>query len=116
MDIGWLQQGLRKRVEETIKDSGLTLNIDHLFGGIPAMETANTTEIIRAAEKFTGHSAESVAFGTEGPFLQQLGMDTVILGPGDIAQAHQPDEYLGLDQLNPTVLLIQNMVKRFCLS
>ena len=115
MDITELQNSLRKQIDETIKDSGLTLNINHLFGGIPAMETPATAEIIRAAEKFTGHTAESVAFGTEGPFLQQLGMDTVILGPGDIAQAHQPNEYLALNQLNPGIALIQNLVKQFCM-
>ncbi|MCW8826981.1 MAG: acetylornithine deacetylase [Gammaproteobacteria bacterium] len=114
MDITELQNSLRRRVEGSIKDSGLELNIDHLFGGIPAMETPATAEIIQAAERFTGHTAESVAFGTEGPFLQQLGMETVILGPGDIAQAHQPDEYLGLDQLNPTTALIRNLVNQFC--
>ncbi|NOR51454.1 MAG: acetylornithine deacetylase, partial [Gammaproteobacteria bacterium] len=116
MDIAELQNSLREQVEESIKDSGLDFSIKHLFSGIPAMETANTTEIIRAAEKFTGYSSETVAFGTEGPFLQQLGMDTVILGPGDIAQAHQPDEYLGLDQINPTVTILRNLIKRFCID
>jgi acetylornithine deacetylase len=114
MEIAELQNSLKLRVEESIKDSGLSVNIDHLFGGIPAMETPATAAIIQAAEKLTGHSAESVAFGTEGPFLQQLGMDTVILGPGDIAQAHQPDEYLGLDQLNPARSLIQQLVRQLC--
>jgi acetylornithine deacetylase len=114
MNIAELQNSLKLRVEESIKDSGLSVNIDHLFGGIPAMETPATAAIIQAAEKLTGHSAESVAFGTEGPFLQQLGMDTVILGPGDIAQAHQPDEYLELDQLNPARSLIQQLVRQLC--
>jgi len=114
MDITELQSTLKKRIEESIQNTGLRLNIDHLFGGIPAMETPASAEIIQATERLTGHSPESVAFGTEGPFLQQLGMDTVILGPGDIAQAHQPDEYLGLDQLNPTVTLIHGLIKELC--
>lgn len=114
MDITQLQNSLRKRIEASIKETGLALNIEHLFGGIPAMETPTTATIIQAAEKFTGHSSESVAFGTEGPFLQQLGMETVILGPGNIAQAHQPDEFLGLDQLKPTRDLIRNLVTQLC--
>jgi acetylornithine deacetylase len=44
-----------------------------------------------------------------------LGMETIILGPGDIAQAHQPDEYLALDRLQPTVELLQGLIRRFCL-
>ena len=43
--------------------------------------------------------AGTVAFSTEGPFLQALGMETVIFGPGSIDQAHQPDEYLALDRI-----------------
>jgi acetylornithine deacetylase len=42
-------------------------------------------------------------------------METIILGPGDIAQAHQPDEYLALDRLQPTVELLQGLIRRFCL-
>ncbi len=45
---------------------------------------------MRIAEKLTGHSAEAVAFGTEAPYLQRLGCETLVLGPGDIACAHQP--------------------------
>jgi len=35
--------------------------------------------------------AGSVAFATEGPYLNQIGLQTLILGPGDIEQAHQPE-------------------------
>ena len=42
-------------------------------------------------------------------------MQTLILGPGDIEQAHQPDEYLRLDRLKPTVDLLEKMIGEFCL-
>ena len=48
--------------------------------------------------------------------LNKLGMDAVVLGPGSINQAHQPDEYLALEQIKPTVKLIQNLVKQFCVQ
>ncbi|MCR9257042.1 MAG: acetylornithine deacetylase [Alphaproteobacteria bacterium] len=41
----------------------------------------------------------AVAFATEGGLFQRAGMDAVIFGPGDIEQAHQPDEFIALDQL-----------------
>jgi acetylornithine deacetylase len=63
----------------------------------------------------TGHRAEAVAFGTEAPFLQSLGMDTIVMGPGSIDQAHQPDEYLALDQISPTVELLRNLIAHYCL-
>jgi acetylornithine deacetylase len=64
----------------------------------------------------TGFTAETVAFGTEAPYLKQIGMDVVVLGPGDIAQAHQPDEFLALDRIGPTVGMIRELIGRFCVS
>jgi acetylornithine deacetylase len=43
-------------------------------------------------------------------------METVILGPGDIAQAHQPDEYLAMDRIQPTVTLLRRLIERFCVA
>ncbi len=40
-----------------------------------------------------------VAFGTEAGLFQGAGMPTVVCGPGDIQQAHQPDEFVSLEQL-----------------
>ena len=40
-----------------------------------------------------------VAFGTEAGLFQRAGISTVVCGPGFIAQAHQADEFVGLDQL-----------------
>jgi acetylornithine deacetylase len=47
--------------------------------------------------------------------MQQLGMQTVVLGPGSINQAHQPDEFIPLDQIEPAVKLIRGLIERFCL-
>jgi acetylornithine deacetylase len=40
-----------------------------------------------------------VSYGTEAGLFQQMGMPAVICGPGDIAQAHRPNEFVALDQL-----------------
>jgi len=40
-----------------------------------------------------------VSYGTEAGLFQQMGVPTVILGPGDIAEAHRPNEFVALDQL-----------------
>jgi acetylornithine deacetylase len=90
------------------------LDIVPLFSGTPAMATEPGAAIVRAAEEFTGTRAGSVAFGTEGPYLAELGMETVILGPGDIAVAHQPDEHLRLDRIAPMVTVLQRLIGRFC--
>ena len=66
-------------------------------------------------ERLTGHQAEAVAFATEAPWLQKLGLETLVLGPGSIDQAHQPDEYLDLAQVNPTISLLKQLIRHFCL-
>jgi len=43
--------------------------------------------------------AGTASFGTEASVYQSLGIPVVICGPGSIAQAHQPDEYVAADQL-----------------
>ena len=85
-----------------------------LFNGVPAFFAQENSELLKTAEALTGHAGTSVAFGTEAPFLQQLGMDTIIMGPGSIDQAHQPDEYLSLDLLEPTVGLLQKLILKYC--
>ena len=80
------------------------------------METAADAAIVAACEHLTGHPAGAVAFGTEGPYFNGLGMETVILGPGDIDQAHQPDEFISLERVAPTVEILKRLIKRFCLA
>ena len=52
-------------------------------------------------KQLTGaNSVTKLAFGTEGGlFSQRLGVETVVIGPGSIEQAHKPDEYIDAEQL-----------------
>jgi len=116
MDIPALQEELQQRVNNTIKRSGLNLEIRHLMQGVDPMETAIDSQIVQSAERLTQHTAEAAAYSTEAPFLSELGMETIVLGPGQIAQAHQPDEYLLLNAINPMVKILQQFIQQFCLS
>jgi acetylornithine deacetylase len=115
MELDALRGELQQRLDTLLSDSELQLEMASPFPGIPAMETPAAAAIVKATEELTGHPAEAVAFGTEAPYLQQLGADPIILGAGDIAQAHQPDEYLGLERIQPMIELIRSLVTRFCL-
>ena len=111
-----LRAELTRRVAEVGERRGLQWSVAPLFEPIPAAETPADSEIVRASEILTGHAAMAVNFGTEAPFLNQLGMDTLVLGPGDIAQAHQPDEYLALDRIPPTLDILRGLIQRFCVT
>ncbi len=116
MDLDELRGEIERRIGARLQDSGLTFERVSLFEGTPAMETPADSAIVRAAEKLTGCTAGAVAFGTEGPYMNQMGMQTVILGPGSIDQAHQPDEFLALDQVEPGRQIIRELVARFCME
>ena len=83
---------------------------------MPSFATDKNAELVKLAEKLTNHQAHAVAFATEAPFLQQLGMETLVLGPGSIDQAHQLDEFIDMDQIKPTVALLSQFIETFCLN
>jgi acetylornithine deacetylase len=116
MDLQELRGELHNRIMNSLQDTGIEIHFDALFEGVPAMETAADAPIVKLAEKLTGHASEAVAFATEAPYLSQLGMDAVVMGPGDIAQAHQPDEYLALDRLPPTIDILKQLVDTICIK
>ena len=53
----------------------------------------------RTSNLFRARAASDTAYAAEAGQFQEAGFSTVICGPGSIDQAHQPDEYITLDQL-----------------
>lgn len=96
-------------------DGKLHLQRRSLVESVPPFEQAADSELIQLVEKLTGTPAGSVAFGTEAPFMQQLGMETVVLGAGSIAQAHQPDEYLDQAMIAPMIDTLKQLIAHYCL-
>lgn len=92
MAVSELKPELEQRVRAAVADRDLKVEFRGDFDGIDAMHTPYDAEVVRQAEALSGKTAGTVAFGTEGPYLNALGMQSVILGPGDIAVAHQSNE------------------------
>ncbi|MFT5426136.1 MAG: acetylornithine deacetylase [Gammaproteobacteria bacterium] len=115
MELEKIRTALRSLVTETIYGSGLSVEYNSIFDGIPGFQTDINSEVIQIAEKLSGRESGAVAFGTEGPYLNAMGMDTVVLGPGDIDQAHQANEYLSLDRIPPMLDILTKMVSHFCI-
>lgn len=114
-ELAALRGELRERATAALDGTPCAIEFASLFDGIEAFETPATSELVQACEKLTGHGAGAVDFGTEGPFLNQMGCETVILGPGDIEQAHKPDEFLALDRVEPMLNTLRGLVTRFCI-
>ncbi|ARU58558.1 acetylornithine deacetylase [Oleiphilus messinensis] len=114
MKLDDLRQEIHDLVQPIAERDGIRFTMDSLFPGVDAFETRADAEIVQLCEQYTARAAGSVAFATEGPFLQAMGLETVILGAGSIDQAHQPNEYLSLDQLNPAISTIEKLIHHYC--
>ena len=110
-----LRAAIRERIEPVLARHLVEFTFMPLFAGVEAFAN-DSNDLLQTCEKLTGYSGESVSYGTEAPFMQQLGMDTIVLGPGSIDVAHQPDEYMALSQVQPCIDLLQKLIRHYCLA
>jgi acetylornithine deacetylase len=82
-------------------------------GEVPALNARETDDILRLAVALAGNGERGkVAYGTEGSFFQEIGIPAIVCGPGSINQAHQPDEYVELEQLALCERFIDRLVDK----
>ncbi|QWA11014.1 acetylornithine deacetylase [Sodalis ligni] len=91
------------------------LTIEALHPPIPGYECPADHRLVSVVEKLLGTKTDVVNYCTEAPFIQEV-CPTLVLGPGSINQAHQPDEYLDTAFIKPTRQLISQVVQHFCLQ
>ncbi|CUJ88027.1 Acetylornithine deacetylase [Shimia thalassica] len=72
------------------------------YNAYPGLDVSQDARIAGIAQRLAeNQSITKVAFGTEAGFFSNLGIETVVCGPGSMAgQGHKPDEYIALDQLD----------------
>ncbi len=113
MEVEELATTIQHRLVETIASYGTRLSITRI-NEVPAYQTSGDGDLARTLASLSGRPPGTVAFGTEAPFLQSLGMETVVFGPGSINQAHQPNEYLDLNQLSPARETLEKVIQHYC--
>ncbi|MCP4472402.1 MAG: acetylornithine deacetylase [Gammaproteobacteria bacterium] len=115
MSYATLRADLEQLAAEVADARGLALHTQ-AFGEGRAMDTDEASEIAQYLTHLTGNKAGSAGFGTEAPYFNAMQTETIVIGPGSIKQAHQPDEFLPIAQIDPTVNLLEDLIERFCLS
>jgi acetylornithine deacetylase len=87
------------------------------LSAFPGLDTPVDSEIVAFVKSLTGaNSVGKVAFGTEGGLFQEAGIPTVICGPGSIAQAHKPDEFIELEQVALCEAFMRRLIDRLCVQ
>ncbi|MRU14599.1 acetylornithine deacetylase [Roseovarius sp. A21] len=108
-DAQFVKDDLRRYCEETLlpamraicPEAEITTEV---IGEVEGLEPADLNEAKDILMELTGaNRADVVPFGTEAGIFQSYGMSAVVCGPGSIDQAHKPDEYVSIDQLQQCV-------------
>ena len=83
-----------------------------LLNSAPGMNMQETDEIVKLATALSRNKPNgAVSYGTEGGLFQAAGIPTVICGPGDIEQAHRPNEFVSLAQLAQCEAFMQRLLE-----
>ena len=105
-----------RRIEAGMKavhpDAGIDLDVDF---SLPALRPEDNGGAEQLARKQTGDNASPVvSYGTEAGHFQDAGYSSVICGPGDIAMAHQPNEYVTVAQFEAGEAFMDRLIDHLC--
>lgn len=109
---------LRAHVARAIEPAMHAVSPDTGFGyemlvNMPGMSLAPEHELTTLIKQLTGsNSTGKVSYGTEAGFYQEAGIPTIVCGPGHIAQAHQPDEWIAESELAACDTFIRKLADR----
>ena len=91
----------------------LNINIDaqkEIIGEVTGFDRVKKSEACELVSSLTGdNSRQVVSFGTEAGLFQEIGISTVVCGPGSIDQAHKIDEFIVLDELKKCLNLLDGI-------
>ncbi|MEP7275314.1 MAG: acetylornithine deacetylase [Betaproteobacteria bacterium] len=95
-------------------DPATCIEFDHL-STLPGFDTHDDSTIAALGRHCNGsHGAGKVSFGSEASLFHDADIPTVLCGPGHIAQAHQPNEWVSLEQLARCEAFMQRLAGRLC--
>jgi acetylornithine deacetylase len=95
-----LDPGLECEVDANRQDTGF--------------ETAPDSPLIKLLEDATGNPSGTVAFGTEAAQMKLLGSEAVVIGPGDIREAHRTGEFVPIDELERCAEVLRQSITQLC--
>jgi acetylornithine deacetylase len=88
-----------------------------IIGEIIGFDRKNKSDACELISSLTGdNSRQVVSFGTEAGLFQEIGISTVVCGPGSIEQAHKIDEYVVLDELKKCLKLLEGINQKSILD
>ncbi|MBV1778640.1 acetylornithine deacetylase [Paeniglutamicibacter sp. ABSL32-1] len=101
-----------QRIESLMKQRNADAQVTfEVLAKTPGLDTPEDAGIVALAAELGGTpSPDKATYGTEAGLFFNAGIPTVVCGPGDIAQAHAPDEFIELDQIVQCEDFIDNLI------
>ena len=99
--------------EETQKDPDFQCEVDANRQDT-GFETSPDSPLIKMLEQLTGIESGTVAFGTEAAQMMTLGSESVVIGPGDIREAHRTGEFVPVHELERCAEVLRQSIQQLC--
>ena len=115
ISLDGLDNMLRDALKEVEAKWPGRISITPLHDAIPGYECDHDHPFVKGISELSGVEAQTVNYCTEAPFFQQV-CPTLVMGPGSIDQAHQPDEFLAFDFIDPTVKMLNKAIQKYCFN
>lgn len=107
---GMTAEAMLERVRRAIGDVGC-----EVLSNSPPMLLSRDAEIYRAARPFANpKGVESVSFASDAGWLQTMGIECLLFGPGAIEVAHQANEFTPKDEFHRAGGVLRELIERFC--
>jgi acetylornithine deacetylase len=108
----YVREVVEPRMKAIAPETGVSVE---LIAEVPGLRPEADGEAERLMRRITGdNGTHVVSYGTEAGIFQRVGWSTVVCGPGDIAQAHQPDEYIEVSELDAGERLLRRIIGELC--
>ena len=92
------------------KDAHFEITVKTSYPGLKL--GADSIAVALARELSGANAVETVAYGTEAGLFQQAGIPAVVCGPGSIEQAHKPDEFVKLSELDACEKFLRRLIAK----
>ncbi|WP_020410657.1 acetylornithine deacetylase [Hahella ganghwensis] len=115
MEVDFIRRSIGDVLQPIARRFGVDIQFNPIFG-VGSFHEPVSSDLVRLCEELAGKKAASVAFATEAAYFKGMGAQTVVLGPGDIDQAHQPNEYLDKGRIKPMQDLLRQLIRRLCVD